>query len=126
MRKFRLMLLINIFVIPIPAIADWAVIPELSSSTLWQLVIEKRAEVVSSVGFGIPLERHEKHTVFRIIEAKKSEGDIKWAINTDGSYRPVMCRESWRDTYTYLGSSCSIPGCIPDNKKCLDEITKNL
>jgi len=126
MRKFKLILLINIFLIPFSAIADWAVIPDLTSSTLWQLVIEKRAEVVSSVGFGNPTEQHEKHTVFRILKAKKSEGDIKWAIKSNGSYRPVMCRESWKDTYTYLGSSCSIPGCLLNDKKCLNEVTKNL
>lgn len=42
------------------ASADWAVVPDLSSSVLWQLVIEGRAEVVSSVGFGTPTEAHTK------------------------------------------------------------------
>ena len=126
MRKFKLILFLNLTLTPILANADWAVIPDLTSSTLWMLVSENRAEVVSSVGFGKPSERHEKQTVFRILKANKSEGDIKWAIKEDGSYRPVMCTESWKDTYSYLGSSCSIPGCIPNTKKCLNEVTKNL
>jgi hypothetical protein len=110
----------------LPVFADWAMVPELQSHTLWQLVAENRAEVVSSVGFGSPDERHEKQTVFRILDAKKSEGDISWAINPDGSYRPVMCTEKWKGPYTYLGSTCEIPGCTPDNEKCLKRITKNL
>ena len=126
MRKLNKVLFFVLVLIPSISRADWAVVPDLGSSTLWQLVIEKRAEVVSSVGFGNPTEVHTKQTVFRIIKANKSEGDIKWAIDKEGTYRPVMCEETWKDKYTYLGSSCSIPGCIPDNKKCLDAITKNL
>ncbi len=126
MHRLKFILLLNLALIPAFALADWAVVPDLTSSTLWQLVSENRAEVVSSVGFGDPSGRHEKQTVFRIKKAKKSEGDIKWAIGQDGNYRPVMCAESWKDTYTYLGSSCSIPGCIPNSKNCLDEVTKNL
>lgn len=126
MRKLNKALIIAIGLAPSIALADWAVVPDLESSTLWQLVIEKRAEVVSSVGFGVPTEMHTKQTVFRIIKANKSEGDIKWAIEKEGNYRPVMCQETWKDKYTYLGSSCSIPGCISDNKKCIDAITKNL
>ena len=126
MHRLNLMLLISFILISTSAIADWAVVPDLTSGTLWQLVSENRAEVVSSVGFGDSSGRHEKQTVFRINKAKRSEGDIKWAIKKDGSYRPVMCTEAWKDTYSYLGSSCSIPGCIPNNKKCIDEVTKNL
>lgn len=106
--------------------SDWATVPELESRVLWQLVSEGRAEVVSSVGFGDPSGRHDKQTVFRILKAEKSEGNIKWAIKSDGSYRPVMCTEAWEDSYRYIGSSCAIPGCIPDSQECLDEITKNL
>ena len=126
MHKAKLIVLLNLMLLPAFSSADWAVVPDLTSSTLWQLVSEKRTEVVSSVGFGNPTELHTKQTVFRIIKAKKSEGDIKWAIEKDGTYRPVMCNESWKDKYTYLGSSCSIPGCIPNTKKCLDAVTKNL
>lgn len=126
MHKTRIIILLNLMLISALARADWAVIPDLTSSTLWQLVSEKRAEVVSSVGFGNPTEVHTKQTVFRIIKAKKSEGDIKWAIEKEGVYRPVMCSETWKDKYTYLGSSCSIPGCLGNTKKCLDAVTKNL
>lgn len=106
--------------------SDWATVPELESRVLWKLVSEGRAEVVSSVGFGEPSGRHEKHTVFRIKKADKSEGSIEWAINPDGSYRPVMCKEVWGDSYHYIGSSCSIPGCIPESQKCIDEILRNI
>jgi hypothetical protein len=123
---FKFNLSICLILLSTSVFADWATVPNLSSSTLWQLVSESRAEVVSSVGFGVPTGRHEKQTVFRILSAKKSDGDIHWAIKTDGSYRPVMCTETWKDSYNYLGSSCSIPGCTPDNEKCLKAITKNL
>jgi len=126
MRKLNKTLVFVCVLIPSVALSDWAVIPDLTSSTLWKLVSENRAEVVSSVGFGNPTEQHTKQTVFRIIKAEKSEGDIKWAIDKNGNYRPVMCTESWKDKYSYLGSSCSIPGCISNTKKCLDEVTKNL
>ena len=125
MHRLKLVLLSSIILISTSAIADWAVVPDLTSSTLWQLVSENRAEVVSSVGFGEPSGPHNKQTVFRIKKAKRSEGDIKWAVKSDGSYRPVMCTETWKDTYNYLGSSCSIPGCIPNTKKCIDEVVKN-
>ena len=126
MLRINFIMLFNLVFIPSIALADWAVVPDLTSSTLWQLVSENRAEVVSSVGFGEPAGHHEKQTVFRIKKANKSEGDISWAINKDGSYRPVMCTESWKDSYVYLGSSCSIPGCDPSIKKCLDKVLKNL
>ncbi|MDY6993907.1 MAG: hypothetical protein SVR94_15070 [Pseudomonadota bacterium] len=126
MSKFNKILVLVLTLIPSVSFSDWAVVPDLTSSTLWKLVSENRAEVVSSVGFGGPTGPHRKQTVFIIKKAKKSEGDIKWAIEKDGKYRPVMCTESWNDKFTYLGSSCSIPGCVPDNKKCLDEVTKNL
>ncbi len=103
MHKLKIILLVNLSFIPAFALADWAVVPDLTSSTLWQLVSENRAEVVSSVGFGTPSGRHEKQTVFIIKKAKKSEGDITWAINGDGSYRPVMCNEKWEGPYSYLG-----------------------
>lgn len=126
MRKRSKALALLIVLAPTVTIADWAVVPDLGSSTLWQLVSENRAEVVSSVGFGSPTGPHKKQTVFIIKKAKISEGDIKWAIDKNGKYRPVMCTESWNDRFTYLGSSCSIPGCLQNNKKCLDEVTKNL
>ena len=108
------------------AIADWATAPKLESIILWGMVADGNAEVVSSVAYGSPNKRHSKQTVFKILKASKSEGAIKWAINSDGSYRPVMCTESWEDWLTYRGSSCAIPGCIPDNKQCISDITKNL
>jgi hypothetical protein len=123
MAKFALITLL--FFAP-SALADWAVTPDLESSTLWQLVAENRAEVVSSVGFGSPEGFHTKQTVFRILKADKSEGDIRWAIDSDESYRPVMCVESWDHRFKYRGSSCSIPGCEPDTQKCLDAVTNNL
>ncbi len=126
MRKAKIIVLLYIILNSAIAQADWAVVPDLTSSTLWQLVSEKRAEVVSSVGFGNPSELHTKQTVFRIIKAKKSDGDIKWAIKKDDSYRPVMCNETWVDEYTYLGSSCSIPGCILNSTKCLAKVIGNL
>jgi hypothetical protein len=106
--------------------ADWATVLDLESRDLWQLVVEGRAEVISSVGFGSPDKAHSKQTVFKILKASKSEGGIKWAISSDGSYRPVMCNESWDSRYKYRGSSCAIPGCLPDSEKCIKEITKNL
>ncbi len=124
MRKFKVLIFLTF--LSSSVLADWATIPSLTSSTLWQLVAENRAEVVSSVAFGSLDERHQKQTVFRVLDAKKSEGDISWAINPDGSYRPVMCTETWKNSYKYLGSSCSIPGCTPDNEKCLKQVTKNL
>jgi hypothetical protein len=126
MNKTRLLLAVHLTFSSSAVFSDWAVVPDLTSSTLWELVAENRAEVVSSVGFGSPSGPHTKQTVFKIVEADRSEGDIKWAIKEGGGYRPVMCTESWNDKYRYLGSSCSIPGCIPNNKKCLDEITENL
>jgi hypothetical protein len=108
------------------AFSDWATVLDLESRDMWQLVTEGRAEVVSSVGFGLPDKVHSKQTVFKIIKATKNEGGLKWAINPDGSYRPVMCTESWASSYKYRGSSCAIPGCTPDNEKCIKEITKNL
>lgn len=105
--------------------ADWAIAPDLESRVLWALVAGGNAEVVSTVGFGEPMSRHEKHTVFRLIKVDTSRGAIKWAVRPDGSYRPVMCREVWDDSYSYRGSSCFIPGCIPNSKKCLDEVTEN-
>ena len=109
-----------------PALADWATAPNLESRVLWQLVAEGRAEVVSSVAFGTPTGRHAKQTVFVIREANKSEGQIKWAIKSDGTYRPVMCTESWESKYNYLGSSCSIPGCNPESEACIKELAENL
>lgn len=126
MKKLNPLYLLLLALIPSVSYSDWAVVPDLESKTLWKLVSENRGEVVSSVGFGNPTKSHIKQTVFIIKKAVKSEGDIKWAIENDGSYRPVMCTESWNDNYTYLGSSCSIPGCLPNNKKCLDEIKKHL
>ena len=123
---FKFNLSIYLILLSTSVFADWATVPDLSSSTLWQLVSESRAEVVSSVGFSDPTGRHEKQTVFRILSAKKSDGDIHWAINIDGSYRPVMCKETWKGSYNYLGSSCSIPGCAPNNEKCIKAIIKNL
>ena len=108
------------------SVADWATVPDLESRYLWQLVAEGRAEVISSVGFGLPDNVHSKQTVFKILKASKSESGIKWAISPNGSYRPVMCTESWESSYKYRGSSCAIPGCTPDNEKCIKEITKNL
>lgn len=107
-------------------LADWAAVPDLESRDLWQLVSEGRAEVVSSVGFGNPDKAHSKQTVFKILKANKNESGMSWAINPNGTYRPVMCTESWLSRYNYLGSSCSIPGCVPDNEKCIKEINKNL
>ncbi len=109
-----------------PLLADWSTVPDLESRTLWQLVAENRAEVVSSVGFGSPESSHSKQTVFRILKADKSDGDIRWAVDPDGGFRPVMCTESWQNRFQYRGSSCSIPGCEPDTKECLDSVTKNL
>ena len=126
MRRFIVSSIAAFTFFPSIVYSDWATVPELESRVLWQLVSEGRAEVVSSVGFGDPSGRHDKQSVFRILKAEESEGNIKWAIKSDGSYRPVMCTEAWEDSYRYIGSSCAIPGCIPDSQKCLDEITKNL
>jgi hypothetical protein len=109
-----------------PLLADWSTVPDLGSSTLWQLVAENRAEVVSSVGYGSPEGFHIKQTVFRVLNADKAEGDIRWAVDPNGGFRPVMCIESWQNTFKYRGSSCSIPGCEPDTQECLDSVTKNL
>lgn len=124
MRRFKVLLFLTF--ISSSVLADWATVSSPTSSTLWQLVAENRAEVVSSVAFGGPDEHHQKQTVFRILDAKKSEGDISWAINTNGSYRPVMCTEAWESSYKYLGSSCSIPGCDSGSEKCLEQVIKNL
>lgn len=90
--------------------ADWAVAPDLTSSTLWQMVAEGRAEVVSSVAFGDPKEVHVKQTVFTISNAKGSDKNIKWAVRNSG-FAPVMCSEKWNG-YQYHGSSCLIPGVL--------------
>ncbi len=125
MKVIKHIMVLSLVCIPSFVMADWAMVPDLNSRELWQLVSENRAEVVSSVGFGDPTSRHEKQTVFIIKEAKKSEGNIKWAINPDGSYSSVMCTETWDNTYKYSHSACYIPGCIPDNQECLDEVFKN-
>lgn len=117
---------VSLLIFAPPVLADWAAVPDLGSGTLWQLVAENRAEVVSSVGFGSPEGPHIKQTVYRILKADETEGDIRWAIDPDGNFRPVMCIESWQNRFEYRGSSCSIPGCEPDNQKCLDAVTSNL
>lgn len=115
-----------LFMLPLAAIADWASVPDLESRVLWKLVADGRAKVVSSVSFGEPSSRHLTRTVFKILKATKEEGPIKWAVEKDGTYRPVMCKEVWINEYTYSGSACSIPGCTPSQKECLNEIEKNL
>lgn len=55
--------------------------------------------MVSSVGFGDPSSRHTTQVVFRVLKATKEEGPIKWAVEEDGTYRPVMCREVWNSEY---------------------------
>jgi hypothetical protein len=94
----------------VTAKADWAVAPDLISSTLWKMVAEGRASVVSSVGFGNPEGVHEKQTVFILSSAKGTDKNIKWAVRPEG-LSPVMCSEKWNG-YQYLGSSCSIPGVL--------------
>ena len=126
MRRLIVSSIVAFTFLPSIVYSDWATVPELESRVLWQLVSEGRAEVVSSVGFGDPSGRHDKQTVFKILKAEESEGSIRWAIKSDGSYRPVMCTETWVDSYRYIGPSCAIPGCIPDSQECLDEITRNL
>ena len=102
--------------------ADWAVAPDLQSKMFWQLVSEGKAEVVSSVGFGgDPSKRHEKHTVFKILDLGKYKDKKMWLVNSEGGFRPVMCTEVWADSYTYRGSSCEIPGCLFQDKKCMSE-----
>lgn len=112
--------------LPTAVVADWAAVPDLQSRVLWKLVADGRAEVVSSVSFGEPSSRHMTRTVFRILKATRDEGPIRWAVEKDGTYRPVMCKEVWVSEYKYSGSSCSIPGCNPSEKECLNEIEKNL
>lgn len=121
----KIALLIVILCFPIFARADWAVAPKLESSIFWELVAKEKAEVVSSVGFGSPEARHSKHTVFRIKKLENTD-KIEWVKNSDGSYKPVMCAESWDNWLTYKGSICYIPGCISDNDKCISKITENL
>lgn len=125
-QSMKLTVIVLIIFFPAKAFADWAVAPELESRVLWKMVIDGNAEVISSVSFGGPDGLHKKQTVFKILNISKPSGPIKWAIDGDGKYQPVMCSETWASMYQYRGSSCSIPGCIPDNKKCIEEITKNL
>ena len=105
---------INIFflLISLPSLAhsDWAVAPNLVSSTLWQMVAEERAKVVSSVAYGNPEGLHSKQIVFIISSAMGTDKHIKWAVRKNG-ISPVMCSETWNG-FQYLGSSCSIPGVL--------------
>jgi hypothetical protein len=88
--------------------ADWAVAPGLTSNTLWVMVAEGRAKVVSSVAFGGVRDIHMKQTVFTISNTLDTDKNIKWAVRSKGM-APVMCTEKWNDI-NYLGSWCSIPG----------------
>ncbi len=104
----NLILAIVFGLITLSANADWAVAPGLTSSTLWGMVSEGRAKVVSSVAFGGPRDVHIKQTVFTISSALNTDKSIKWAVRSKGM-APVMCTEKWNDI-NYHGSWCSIPG----------------
>ncbi len=90
--------------------ADWASAPKLTSSTLWQMVVDGRAKVISSVAFGDPKDVHIKQTVFSISSALATDKDIKWAVRSHGIV-PVMCSEKWNGIQ-YHGSWCEIPGVL--------------
>lgn len=110
MRIKNLLLIGIIGLTSISANADWAVAPGLTSSTLWQMVVEGRANVVSSVAFGGPRDVHIKQTVFKVSSTMATDKNIKWAVRP-GVTAPIMCTEKWNGI-DYHGSSCSIPGVL--------------
>jgi hypothetical protein len=104
------MAIMFLYLLSTQAQADWATAPDLTSSTLWQMVIEDRAEVVSSVSFGDPTGIHVTQTVFKISKTLETDKSINWAVRKN-HIAPVMCSEKWKN-YRYIGSSCSIPGVL--------------
>ena len=82
MKVIKHIMVLFLVCIPSFVMADWAMVPDLNSRELWQLVSENRAEVVSSVGFGDPTSRHEKQTVFIIKELFRLKSfNTHWLFN---------------------------------------------